>query len=96
MSLPNTQPAPRDPQAFGGDQSVQLRAYLPAMPDDMQLTAREVSLILSPHQPSVFVVYQLRKEGRLKGKKAYGRLWFSAAEVRDLLSDSSTSGSIDG
>ena len=76
---------PLDPQAFGGDQSLQLRAYLPAMPDDMLLTAREVSLIISPHNPNVLTIYQLRAKGRLKATKVGKKLWFSAADVREYL-----------
>lgn len=36
MDSLRTHSSPLDPQAFGENQSLQLRAYQPAMPDDME------------------------------------------------------------
>ena len=67
---------------FGGDPSLQIRAALPFMPDDMRLTTREVALIVSPHNPNVMTVYQLRKKGALRSIKVGKHRWFRAADVR--------------
>ena len=67
---------------FGGDPSLQIRTALPFMPDDMRLTTREVALIVSPHNPNVLTVYQLRKKGALRSIKVGKRRWFRAADVR--------------
>lgn len=73
---------PSSDLVFGGHPSLQLRATLPFMPDDMRLTAREVALIISPHSPQVATVYQLLKKGALRGIKVGKRRWFRAADVR--------------
>ena len=77
---------PSSDLVFGGHPSLQLRATLPFMPNDMRLTAREVALIISPHSPQVPTVYQLLKKGALTSIKLLDAGGLFTGTASELLS----------
>lgn len=71
-------------------ESLQLRHLLASLADDTLLTAREVSMILSPDHPSVIYIYQLRAKGLLRAVRRGTRsLRSRVADVRAYLASCS-------